>query len=131
MPRTQKASTNGHEPTTDIPSPLKGEDLDSKPNSGGEDLDSQMNTNADAPPQVAEAIAERYYGCISEIAPQIAHQFWNQLDRAVAAEILKQRPGASEGETSKFLSGIGENLAQLEYPDATARALVSGGGLCP
>ena len=78
---------------------------------------------------IAQTIAQRYYGCIGEIAPAIAREFWNQLDTAVAIEIIKQRPGENQNQTPHFLSGIGEHLAQLEYSDATTRALVSGGGM--
>jgi hypothetical protein len=78
---------------------------------------------------IAHTIAQRYYGCICALAPQIAREFWNQLDTAVAVEILKQRPGKNPNKTPHFLSGIGEHLAQLEYSDATTRALASGGGM--
>lgn len=78
---------------------------------------------------IAHTIAERYYGCIGEIAPQIARKFWTKLDCAVAAEIIKQRPGGNSNKTPQFLSGIGERLANLEYSDATTRAIASGGGM--
>ncbi|MBE9118626.1 hypothetical protein IQ249_22305 [Lusitaniella coriacea LEGE 07157] len=69
--------------------------------------------------QIAQAIADRYFEAIPEVAPKIASEFWRRLDGQVATEIVKQRDRG-------FLASVGERLSQLPPADATINAIAGG-----
>ncbi|MBE9119121.1 hypothetical protein IQ249_25015 [Lusitaniella coriacea LEGE 07157] len=66
--------------------------------------------------QIAQAIADRYFEAIPEVAPKIASEFWRRLDGQVAGEIVKQR-------SNGFLASVGERLAALPQEDVTINAI--------